>query len=159
MSGSGWQPVLPGIEVFSDSCNVYAVAGPEGTVFVNAGTGHWLDGVPARFRPPYTLLCTHYFRDHSAGAARASRMGFDIRVPTGEAGIFADPVQHFRERQSYIVYDNIWDQVRADRTGAGHAGPRLRYARRRGAWSSRSSPSPASPRTTPAMRWRQPTAP
>ena len=37
-------------------------------------------------------------------------MGFDVRVPTGEAAIFADPVQHFRERQSYIVYDNIWDQ-------------------------------------------------
>jgi len=110
MNGSGWQSVLPGIEVFEDSCSVYAVAGPEGTVFVNAGTGHWLDGAPARFRPPYTLLCTHYFRDHSAGAAKASRMGFDIRVPTGEAGIFSDPAQHFRERQSYIVYDNIWDQ-------------------------------------------------
>jgi glyoxylase-like metal-dependent hydrolase (beta-lactamase superfamily II) len=110
VSGPGWQPVLAGIEVFQDSCNVYAVAGPEGTVFVNAGTGHWLDGVPARFQPPWTLLCTHYFRDHSAGAARASRMGFDVRVPTGEAEIFADPVQHFRERQSYIVYDNIWDQ-------------------------------------------------
>jgi len=27
----------------------------------------------------------------------------------GEVEIFADPVQHFRERQSYIVYDNIWD--------------------------------------------------
>ena len=37
-------------------------------------------------------------------------MGFDVLVPIGEAGIFADPVQHFRERQSYIVYDNIWDQ-------------------------------------------------
>jgi glyoxylase-like metal-dependent hydrolase (beta-lactamase superfamily II) len=110
MSGAGWQPVLPGIEVFRDSCNVYAVAGPEGTVFVNAGIGHWLDGIPARFGPPFTLLCTHYFRDHSAGAAKAARMGFDIRVPTGEAGIFADPVQHFRERQNYIVYDNIWDQ-------------------------------------------------
>ena len=37
-------------------------------------------------------------------------LAFDIRAPAGEAGIFADPVQHFRERQSYIVYDNIWDQ-------------------------------------------------
>ena len=106
----GWQPVLPGIEIFRDSCNVYAVSGPLGTVFVNAGTGHWLDAIPARFKPPFTLLSTHYFRDHSAGAAKASRMGFDVRAPAGEAAIFADPVQHFRERQSYIIYDKIWDQ-------------------------------------------------
>ena len=106
----GWRAVLPGVEVFEDSCNVYAISGPEGTVFVNAGTGYWLDRVEARFKPPYTLLCTHYFRDHSAGAARASAMGMDIRVPWGEAEIFADPVQHFRGRENYIVYDNIWDQ-------------------------------------------------
>ncbi|MCB1501661.1 MAG: MBL fold metallo-hydrolase [Bauldia sp.] len=110
MSDALWRPVVPGVEMCADSCNVYAVAGPDGTVFVNAGTGHWLNGVAARFKPPYTLLCTHYFRDHAAGAARASAMGFDVRVPTGEAEIFADPAQHFRERQSYIVYDNIWDQ-------------------------------------------------
>lgn len=107
---AGWQPVLPGIEVYADSCNVYAVTGPEGTVFVNAGSGHWLDDVATRFKPPYTLLATHYFRDHAAGAARASALGMDVRVPLGEAEIFADPVQHFRSRESYIVYDNIWDQ-------------------------------------------------
>jgi glyoxylase-like metal-dependent hydrolase (beta-lactamase superfamily II) len=107
---AGWRPVLPGIEVFTDSCSVYAVTGPGGTVFVNAGTGHWLDGIAARFAPPFTLLATHYFRDHAAGAARAAAMGMDVRVPAGEAAIFADPAQHFRERQNYIVYDNIWDQ-------------------------------------------------
>ncbi|HET7716566.1 MAG TPA: MBL fold metallo-hydrolase [Bauldia sp.] len=106
----GWQPVLPDIDVFHDSCNVYAVGGPSGTVFVNAGTGHWLDGSDMRFRRPYTLLLTHFFRDHAAGAAKASRLGFDVRAPAGETAILADPAQHFRERQSYIVYDNIWDQ-------------------------------------------------
>lgn len=105
-----WQPVLPGIAVFGDTCNVYAVAGAEGTVFVNAGTGLWLGDVVTRFPPPYTLLCTHYFRDHAAGAAKASAMGIEVRVPRGEVELFADPVQHFRSRESYIVYDNIWDQ-------------------------------------------------
>ncbi len=105
-----WQRILPGIEMFTDSCNVYAVEGPDGTVFVNPGTGYWLEGIGSRFKPPYTLLCTHYFRDHSAGAARAAAMGIDVRVPLGEAEIFADPVQHFRSRENYIVYDNIWDQ-------------------------------------------------
>ncbi len=107
--GDGWRPVLADVEVYEDSCNVYAVTGGEGTVFVNAGSGGWLDAIPERFRPPCTMLCTHYFRDHSAGAARAARKGMTVYAPEGEVAIFADPVQHFRARQSYIVYDNIWD--------------------------------------------------
>ncbi len=104
-----WESVLTDVEVFRDSCNVYAVDGPAGTIFVNAGTGAWLDALPERFRPPFTLLCTHYFRDHAAGAAEASRRGMKVYVPEGEAEIFADPGQHFRQRQTYIIYDNIWD--------------------------------------------------
>jgi len=109
ISPDNWRRVLADVEVFGDSCNVYAVTGAEGTLFINAGTGSWLDTVPGRFQPPYSLLCTHYFRDHSAGAAEASQRGFDVLVPAGEALIFNDPVEHFRSRQSYIVYDNIWD--------------------------------------------------
>src|SRR5260370_859275 len=45
----------------------------------------------------------------ACGGAGASRVGMTVFVPEGELEIFADPVQHFRERQSYIVYDNIWD--------------------------------------------------
>jgi glyoxylase-like metal-dependent hydrolase (beta-lactamase superfamily II) len=110
VAGSGaWQPVFSDVEILRESCNVYAVKAPAGTIFVNAGTGTWLDTIPERFARPFTLLSTHYFRDHSAGAAKASRMGMTIFVPEGEVEIFADPLQHFRERQSYIVYDNIWD--------------------------------------------------
>jgi len=104
-----WQPVLADVEVLRESCSIYAVKSPGGTVFVNAGTGAWLDSIPERFLPPFTVLCTHHFRDHAAGAAKASRMGMTVFVPEGEFEIFADPVQHFRERQNYIVYDNIWD--------------------------------------------------
>ena len=32
-----------------------------------------------------------------------------ILAPTGELDIFADPEQHFRERKTFITYDNIWD--------------------------------------------------
>jgi hypothetical protein len=94
---------------YRDSCNVYAVSHPGGTIFVNAGTGHWLDDLPARFKAPHTLLSTHYFRDHAAGAANASRRGMRVFAPAGEIEIFADPEQHFRERKTYIIYDNIWD--------------------------------------------------
>ncbi|SDB06770.1 MBL fold metallo-hydrolase [Bauldia litoralis] len=106
---SGWRSIIPGVELYSDSCNVYAVSHPGGTIFINAGTGYWLDDLPARFRPPFTLLCTHFFRDHSAGAARAGRQGMRVFAPAGELEIFSDPAQHFRERKTYIIYDNVWD--------------------------------------------------
>jgi glyoxylase-like metal-dependent hydrolase (beta-lactamase superfamily II) len=32
-----------------------------------------------------------------------------VLAPAGELEIFADPEQHFRERKTYITYDNIWD--------------------------------------------------
>ena len=30
-------------------------------------------------------------------------------MPEGEREIFADPVQHSRQRDTYIIYDNYWD--------------------------------------------------
>ena len=104
-----WESILADVAVFRDSCNVYAISCPAGTIFVNAGSGAWLDELPGRFQPPFALLCTHYFRDHSAAASKASRLGMTVYVPEGEAEIFADPLQHFRQRQTYIIYDNIWD--------------------------------------------------
>ena len=105
----GWKPVLPTVELYGDSCNVYAVGHAGGTVFVNAGTGHWLEDLPSRFRAPHALLCTHYFRDHAAGAARAAEIGMRVIVPAGELEIFLDPEEHFRERKTFITYDNIWE--------------------------------------------------
>ena len=104
-----WRAIFSDVEIFRDSCNVYAIVTEQGTVFVNAGTGAWLERLPDRFRRPFALLCTHYFRDHAAGASKAARAGMKVFVPEGDKEIFADPVQHFRARESYIVYDNIWD--------------------------------------------------
>jgi glyoxylase-like metal-dependent hydrolase (beta-lactamase superfamily II) len=104
-----WERVLPGLWRFRDSCNVYAIEGDGATVVIDAGTGRWLDHLDALPSPPAALLCTHYFRDHSAGAARAAERGIPVFVPEGEAAIFSDPVQHFRQRETYIIYDNVWD--------------------------------------------------
>ena len=38
-----WKPVLPNVYLFPDSCNVYAIVGPDGVLIVDAGTGRWLD--------------------------------------------------------------------------------------------------------------------
>jgi glyoxylase-like metal-dependent hydrolase (beta-lactamase superfamily II) len=107
---NGWQQVLPGVLLWRDSCNVYAIVGPDGTVIVNAGTGAWIDAVadlPAR---PVALACTHFFRDHSAGAARAARdLGLPVLVPEREADLYRDPLEHHRSRTTYIRYSNYWD--------------------------------------------------
>jgi glyoxylase-like metal-dependent hydrolase (beta-lactamase superfamily II) len=88
---------------------VYTVIGPDGALIVDAGTGAWLDHVAELPKPPVALVCTHFFRDHSAGAARAARLGIPVYVPEGERAIFTDPAQHFRQRDTYIIYDNYWD--------------------------------------------------
>jgi glyoxylase-like metal-dependent hydrolase (beta-lactamase superfamily II) len=105
-----WRPVLPGISVYRDSCNVYAIDCPDGTVIVNAGTGQWLDYLELLRHPIAALACTHYFRDHAAGAHEAAARGIAMFVPEYEEEVFADPNQHFRQRESTIVYDNLWDR-------------------------------------------------
>ncbi len=104
-----WTRVLPGVWLYPDSCNVYAIEAPEGTVIIDAGTGAWLREISDLPSRPVALLCTHYFRDHSAGAAAAAEAGIPVYVPEYERAIFADPVQHFRQRETYIIYDNLWD--------------------------------------------------
>jgi glyoxylase-like metal-dependent hydrolase (beta-lactamase superfamily II) len=106
---ANWTEVVPGIWRFDDSCSVYAVEGSEGFLIVDAGTGQWLnhlDALPAR---PVALVCTHYFRDHSAGAVEAARRGIPVYVPEGEREIFEEPEEHFRRRETYIIYDNLWN--------------------------------------------------
>jgi glyoxylase-like metal-dependent hydrolase (beta-lactamase superfamily II) len=104
-----WKSILPNVSQFADSCNVYAFIGPQGSVIVDAGTGAWLDHVAELPQPPVALLLTHYFRDHAAGAVKAARAGIPVYAPEGEKAILADPAQHFRERETYIIYDNLWD--------------------------------------------------
>lgn len=107
---SEWETVLPGVLLWRDSCNVYALVGPKGSVIVNAGSGAWVDHVDDLPVQPVALLCTHFFRDHSAGAARASsELDLDVYAPEREAEIFTDPLEHFRQRKTYLVYTNYWD--------------------------------------------------
>lgn len=104
-----WTPVLPNVYLWRDSCNVYAVIGPAGALIVDAGTGQWLDHIDELPAKPVALACTHFFRDHSAGALRAALAGIPVYVPEGERDIFADPRHHFQQRDTYIIYDNYWD--------------------------------------------------
>lgn len=109
MAKSSWQAVEPGLWLFRDSCNVYAAQGPSGMLIIDAGTGAWLDHLDELPAPPAALALTHYFRDHAAGAVRAAKAGIAVYAPQYERDILADPAQHFRERETYIIYDNVWN--------------------------------------------------
>jgi glyoxylase-like metal-dependent hydrolase (beta-lactamase superfamily II) len=104
-----WKLILPNVYLFPDSCNVYAIVAPEGVLIVDAGAGAWLDHLAELPAPVKALACTHFFRDHAAGAARAAQAGIPVYAPAGERAIFTDPQQHFRQRDTYIIYDNYWD--------------------------------------------------
>src|SRR5438045_9770711 len=104
-----WDRVLPGVWLFRESCNVYALEGSEGLLLINAGSGSWLNHLDQLPQKPAALACTHFFRDHAAGAVAAAEKGIPIYVPEGERAIFVDPAQHFRQRDTYIIYDNVWD--------------------------------------------------
>jgi len=104
-----WITVLPNVYLWRDACNVYAIIGEQGALIINAGTGQCLDHVDELPAKPIALACTHFFRDHSAGALKAARAGIPVYVPEGERDIFANPQHHFQQRDTYIIYDNYWD--------------------------------------------------
>jgi glyoxylase-like metal-dependent hydrolase (beta-lactamase superfamily II) len=86
------------------------VLGDEAALIVDTGTGEWLkEGLAQLPVMPAAVAVTHYFRDHAAGAAAAARAGIPVYVPEGELAIFSDPDEHFRRRETYLIYDNIWD--------------------------------------------------
>jgi glyoxylase-like metal-dependent hydrolase (beta-lactamase superfamily II) len=112
-----WERLEEGLHVLRDSCLVYALRGPAGTVLVNAGTGQaaqrLAEVVPhgsAHGSGAVTVLLTHHFRDHSDGARALQAAGARIVAPYWEQEYFLDPEQHFRERQIWNSYDNRWDR-------------------------------------------------
>lgn len=107
-----WSEICDDVWLFRDSCNVYAVAGADGCLLINAGTGaaaDHLDELPCAIDRLHLLL-THHFRDHSAGAARFKARGATIYGPYWDQQHLLDPDQHFRERQIWNSYDNRWDR-------------------------------------------------
>ena len=105
---TAWANVVEGVLLFRDSCNVYAVVGPDGVLVVDAGSGRWLKHLDELPAPPTALACTHFFRDHAAGAAAAARAGIPVHVPEVELPLFTDPLLHFQQRETYVAYENYW---------------------------------------------------
>ena len=104
-----WKKIGESLWLFKDSCNVYAVQGPSGIVLINCGTGLCLDHADELPMPIHTILCTHFFRDHTSGAPEAAKRGVEICAPYWEREQFSDPLGLFQRRETFLIYDNIWD--------------------------------------------------
>ena len=78
-------------------------------IFINAGTGEWLNFLGELPGGVEAVLCTHYFRDHSAGAGPAADRGIAVYAPYWEREAFIDPAGRFQRSETYIIYDNNWD--------------------------------------------------
>ena len=104
-----WERLAEGLYRFEDSCMVYALATGKGILVVNPGSGAWLghsDELPEKVR---WCACTHYFRDHSAGAGKVAEAGVEIWAPYWEREQFSDPEGLFSRIETYIIYENKWD--------------------------------------------------
>lgn len=107
-----WDELEVGIFRLADSCQVYAVRGPEGTVLINAGTGraaYFLAEIHAG--GALVVLLTHHFRDHTHGAIRLQAAGATVWGPYWEREYLVDPQEQYRMRQVWNSYDNRWDRM------------------------------------------------
>lgn len=106
-----WHQLEEDVYRCPDSCNVYAVRGAgEAWLIVNAGTGAAaaaLDQLgPARER---SVLLTHFFRDHTAGANRFHARGATVLAPWGERDHLGGEQSAWRTKPTEMLYDLMWD--------------------------------------------------
>ncbi|MDD2764943.1 MAG: MBL fold metallo-hydrolase [Opitutaceae bacterium] len=100
-----------GVFRLRDSCNVYAVHGSEGAwLVVNAGTAAAAEkfGEIGDTRKA-TVLLTHHFRDHAAGAAEFRRRGARIGGPWHDREHLSGGQRAMRTKQTLYLYDLMWD--------------------------------------------------
>lgn len=104
-----WQRVKDDLYLYRDSCNVWALTTNTGMIVVNAGTGAWLSVLDALPQDVHAVVLTHFFRDHTAGARRAAEHGMPVWASRWEAEQLGDAEALFQRRETYIIYDNVWD--------------------------------------------------
>jgi len=106
-----WRELEPDVFQFEDSCRVYAVRGTGGAwLIVNAGTGAAVAALPLLGEVrAVTVLLTHHFRDHAAGAAQFRAAGARVGAPHWEREHLAGEQRAFRSKQIHLLYDTMWD--------------------------------------------------
>ncbi len=108
-----WIQVAPGLWTWHESCRVYLLKAPSGWVMINCGSGdsakEMLESAPGA---PTHILLTHHFREVSVGASVFKSLApyIQIYAPESERFYLSDAEQHWRERNTWMLFDTRWDR-------------------------------------------------
>ncbi|MFC2076150.1 MBL fold metallo-hydrolase [candidate division KSB1 bacterium] len=101
-----WEEVEPGLYLFGDCANVYALVEDNRACLIGFATGAALDHLDQiGVEQVDMVLVTHHHRDGLQGISRAVEAGIDIVIPAAEAPLIESAADHWRNKRVYVNYD------------------------------------------------------
>jgi glyoxylase-like metal-dependent hydrolase (beta-lactamase superfamily II) len=98
--------IVPGVYLYPDTCNVYAIVKGDEAVLIDFGSGGILPELPSvGVRKVSWILHTHFHRDQAQGDALAKARGIKIAVPARERRYFEDVETLWNEKKVLDLYD------------------------------------------------------
>jgi glyoxylase-like metal-dependent hydrolase (beta-lactamase superfamily II) len=105
-AGSRLVQVVPGVYLYKDTCNVYAVVKGDQAVLIDFGSGGILDELPSiGVHKVGWILHTHFHRDQAQGDRLAKARGIKIAVPAGERKYFESVEALWNQKRVFDLYD------------------------------------------------------
>lgn len=104
--GSKLIQIVPGVYLYKDTCNVYAVVKGDQAVLIDFGSGGILDELPSiGVHKVGWILHTHFHRDQAQGDGLARARGIKIAVPSGERKYFESVEALWNQKRVLDLYD------------------------------------------------------
>ena len=98
--------IVPGVYLYQDTCNVYAIVKGDEAVLIDFGSGGILPELPSvGVRRVSWILHTHFHRDQAQGDSLAKACGIKIAVPARERKYFEDVERLWNEKKVLDLYD------------------------------------------------------
>ena len=98
--------IVPGVYLYKDTCNAYAIVNGESAVLIDFGSGGILDQLPSvGVRNVGWVLHTHFHRDQTQGDPIAKARGIKIAAPAAERKYFDGVEALWNEKKVFDLYD------------------------------------------------------
>jgi glyoxylase-like metal-dependent hydrolase (beta-lactamase superfamily II) len=102
----GLRLIVPGVYLYKDTCNVYAIVKGEDAILIDIGSGEILEKLSAiGVRHIGWVLHTHFHRDQTQGDHLAQARGVKIAVPADERKYFENVESLWNEKKVFDLYD------------------------------------------------------
>jgi glyoxylase-like metal-dependent hydrolase (beta-lactamase superfamily II) len=106
VSGVDLTQITPGVYLYKDTCNVYAVVKGDQAVLIDFGSGGILDELPSiGVHNVGWIVHTHFHRDQVQADALAKARGIKIAIPAGERKYFENVEALWNEKRVLDLYD------------------------------------------------------